>query len=287
MRKELEKDLKKKGEYIPQPSWRELQLEDMQEKPHLIFTIYDDEGNVIRKLNEPASKGMKRINWNLRYPSPYAVNANKFDPTKTGGSGWPAMPGTYKVSMQMWHNGELKELAQPKEFKLVKLFEHELTEAEKAEVAAFNQKIMDMVRVTNGTSKMIDELRSKLQTILQTSYSIANAPEELSNQARKLAKELEELNFKMDGVPAKASWEEIPPAQMPISKRVGEVAYTRSASLGAVTDTEKRSYAIVKEEIQPILDRLATIANTELPKLEKELDMLNAPWTPGRIPSWK
>ena len=49
LRKEKEKKLFEKGEFIPQPSARDLSLEEREIKPYLIFTITDDEGNVIRK----------------------------------------------------------------------------------------------------------------------------------------------------------------------------------------------------------------------------------------------
>lgn len=287
LRKETEKKLAKDNAFIPQPTWRELQLEGKEEKPHLIFTIYDGSKNVVRKLTAPASKGMRSVQWDLRYASPYATRTDKFDPTKSGRAGWPAMPGTYRVGMELWFNGKTTTLAEPVAFSIEKLYEKQMTDTEKQEIATFNAKISNMVRVTNGIESLLSELTKKIETIKQTAYTLDNAPSGLMDKARKLSVELEALNFKMEGVPAKASWEEIPPAQMPISKRVGEIAYTRSASTGGVTENEKRSYTIVKEEIQPVLVRLKEIAETDFPTLENMLDAVNAPWTPGRIPVWE
>jgi photosystem II stability/assembly factor-like uncharacterized protein len=63
LRKEEEKKLFEAGEPIPQPTWREMELEDKEEKSHLIFTIYDSEDNVVRQLTKAPAKGINRINW--------------------------------------------------------------------------------------------------------------------------------------------------------------------------------------------------------------------------------
>ena len=48
IRKDKEKKLSEKGEFIPQPTARELSLEEREIKPYLIFTITDEDGTVIR-----------------------------------------------------------------------------------------------------------------------------------------------------------------------------------------------------------------------------------------------
>lgn len=285
-RKEKEKELFEKGEFIPQPTWREMQLEDMEESAHLIFTITNESGEAVRTLTTAASKGMGQIVWDLRYPSPRPYITDKFNPAADGKSGWPVTPGKYQVEMKLWDHDTLVHLAGPVDFKINKLFENNLDASQKQELTAFNQKINNMIRVSHGVGKSIDNYRKRIESLLQTMYNMEEIPQKLVNDAREIAKELEALNFKMDGVSAKASWEEIPPAQIPISKRVGEIAYTRYASSGAVTETEKRSYEIVKEEIQPVIEDLKNIAENKITALEKELEQKGAPWTPGRIPTW-
>jgi hypothetical protein len=98
---------------------------------------------------------------------------------------------------------------------------------------------------------------------------------------------LEELNFAMNGLPAKASGEEIPPAQVPLNDRLGSITYTHMGSTSGITTTEKQGYEILKEEFPPVLAALKRIVETELPALEAELNNMNAPWTPGRLPDWK
>jgi hypothetical protein len=124
IRKEKEKKLFEKGEFIPQPTARELALEERELKPYLIFTITDEDGTVIRKLYKNASKGVGRITWNFTYSGYQPVRATeKFSPVsegegrgRWGGGGISVMPGKYFVSMAMYAKGEVKELAGPEPF---------------------------------------------------------------------------------------------------------------------------------------------------------------------------
>ena len=91
----------------------------------------------------------------------------------------------------------------------------------------------------------------------------------------------------MRGTPAKASGEEVPPAQVPLNKRLSNITYTHMGSTSGITTTEKQGYEILKEEFPPVLEALKQIVENEVPALEAELNKINAPWTPGRMPVWK
>lgn len=288
MRREKEKELFEEGAYIPQPSWRELHLEEMEEAAHLIFTISDLKGNVITKLVTAPKKGVNRLTWNLRYPSPYPVSADRFDPLKTGRqNGRHVMPGSYQVAIDLKDGDSLVKLVDPVQFKVEKLQLLTLPANDMAKVDAFNEKIANMLVAAEGAERLCAELIKKVETYRQTLYAMPNAPQGLLDKTRELATELEQLDFVLHGVPAKASWEEIPPAQVPVSKRVSEIVYTRYNSTGPLTQTEQRSYEIVKEELTPVLEILKRILENDVPQIETWLNELNAPWTPGRLPDWK
>ena len=292
IRKEEEKKLFKEGKPIPQPTWRDLQLENQEEKSHLIFTIYDAGGNVVRQLTTTPSKGINRINWDMRYSQPSSVRVSgSFNPVPESGrrraGGILVMPGTYKVAMEMWHEGELTSLAGPVEFVCKKLNNTTLPARNYSENVEFAQKVSQLAIAVVGTSQMIGEVISKVEHIKQAIYSTPGASQQLMDRARALGKELEELNFKMNGVPAPASGEEIPPAQVPINDRLGNITYTHSGSTSGITTTEKQGCEILKAEFPPVLDALKRIVEKDIPALESELNQINAPWTPGRLPVWK
>ncbi|MCB0834784.1 MAG: glycosyl hydrolase, partial [Bacteroidetes bacterium] len=67
-RKDAEKEAEKAKKSIQYPSFEALTEEDREQAPYLIFTIEDMNGQVIRRLTAPATAGLQRITWDLRYP---------------------------------------------------------------------------------------------------------------------------------------------------------------------------------------------------------------------------
>ena len=298
IRKEKEKELFKEGKPIPQPTLRELQLEEKEEKSHLIFTITDAENNVVRQLTKSPSKGINQIHWDLRYSIQSAVNVSgNFSPVAGGerggrrggggGGGILVMPGKYKVGIQLWHEGELKTLAEPVEFTCKKLNNTTLPAKDYNENVQFAKQVSQMAIAVVGTGRMITESTSKVEHIKQAIYSTPGASQDLMNKARALGVELDALNFKMNGVPAVASGEEVPPAEVPINDRLGNITYAHMGSTSGIANTEKQNYEILKEEFPPVLAALKRIVETDIPALEAELNKIGAPWTPGRLPVWK
>jgi len=107
------------------------------------------------------------------------------------------------------------------------------------------------------------------------------------DKVRALGVDLEKLNFTMNGLPAKASGEEVPPAQVPLNDRLSNITYTHMGSTSRITTTEKQAYEILSDEFPPVLQTLKNIVVNEIPALEAELNNINAPWTPGRLIDWK
>ncbi|WP_167605159.1 WD40/YVTN/BNR-like repeat-containing protein [Maribellus sediminis] len=288
LRKEEEKELFKEGKPIPQPSWRELQLEEQQEKTHLIFTIYDNNGNVIDQFSKAPSKGISRVNWNMTYAT--TVNSRiggKFNPVSNTGRGIMVMPGTYKVGLKMWHEGELTELVEPVSFVCKKLNNTVLPAEDYNENVEFAEKVNKLALAVVGAGRVINENIDKVENIKQAIYATPGASQELMDKARALGVELEKLNFTMNGLPAKASGEEVPPAQVPLNDRLGNITYTHMGSTSGITTTEKQAYEILKEEFPPVLSALKQLVEKDIPALEAELNKINAPWTPGRLIDWK
>ena len=288
-RKEIEKELFKEGKPILQLSWREAELENIEEKAHLVFTVTDEENNVVAKITKAPTNGINRATWNLRYDQPTVASIkDKFDPTKVkANNGILAMPGHYKVSMSLWANGELKELAEPVGFICKKLNNATLASKDYAENKTFAKEVSKLSVAMSGTNRLIAEIVKKMEYIKSAIYSAPSATQELMDKTRYVSKELEGLHFKLNGVVAKASWEEIPPAQMPLLIRLGNLTETHLTSTSAITSSEKMELEVLKEEFPPVLNALKNIVENSIPELESELNKVNAPWTPGRLPEWK
>ena len=89
--------------------------------------------------------------------------------------------------------------------------------------------------------------------------------------------------FIFNGPAAKASDEELPPMDMPLSQRLSNMASASYGTSGDITTIAKEQMDILKVEFPPILERVKK-AGQDLQNLDKQLDAIKAPWTPGRVP---
>ncbi|MCK4700114.1 MAG: hypothetical protein KAT38_07255, partial [Bacteroidales bacterium] len=263
--------------------------EGKEEKPHIRFTIYDDQDNIVRKFTTKASKGIQRITWDLRYEStsPVRLKNDEFDPMADGGGGILAIPGMYKVSISKVFQGKVTELVSPVEFNVVALNNTTIPAESRKEVFEFQEKAGELASTMQGAMRYTSDLSEKVEYVLQTLYRMPNSTPEMITEAKRIRNEIDEIKFVFYGHEAKASWEEVPPGQMPLQRRLRNMAYTHYGSTSPLTQTEKDAYSILFEKLPPLIEKLKKIGEQELKELEKQMDKAGAPWTPGRIPDWK
>ena len=288
-RKEKEKELIKDKKPIPIPTMEELRAEKNEVKPYLIFSITDEQGNIIRKLTKSPSKGISRITWNLRYQgmNPVNIKDGKFDPLSSGGNGMYVMPGKYFVSLSQNVNGKITELAEPVEFNAVVLNNTTLPAGDRAALVAFQNKLAEMSRVVQGANRLANDLMEKTQYIKQAISRTPSASPDIMEKANKIESQLEEIIWTFKGQTPKASREENWPAPPSINERLNSIVWAQWRSTSAPTQTMIDGYKIIIEEFEPVYQNLKNIMEVDLNILEKELDAAGVPWTPGRLPEWK
>ena len=287
-RHEKEKELFKDKKSIPQPSVEELRAEEREIEPYLVFSIMDDTGNEIRKINTKPSEGINRITWDLKYPSPWPVitSTEEFDPNEKVPTHMFAMPGTYSVAFHMETRDGYKEMGGPLEFQVSLLNNTTLPAEEYQDVINFQLKAAKLASAMDATERFAAEMMKKVILVKQTLSRMPGAPGELMGEALMIEKALEDIQFRFEGQEAKASWEEIPPAPMPFNQRLQWLIATRMGSTSGITQTEIDAYDILNEEFPPVIDELKAI-NQRVKELNDSLDAAGAPWTPGRIPEWQ
>jgi hypothetical protein len=285
-RKDTENTLWKEKKPIPYPSWDALRAEDNEEKPYLLFTITDTEGNVIRKLPASPSKGIQRVTWDLRYAgtSPVNLGSKAFDPMDKGPRGMMVMPGTYMVSLSQIVNGESVQLTEPQPFQAVVLDLATLPAQDRQALVTFQLEAAELARVVQGTIRAANELNTRIQHLKQAIHRTPAADNSLMEHARSMESKLREIRIALEGDPAIRRRNENPPTS--ISSRLRTLAYTHSRSTSPVTQTEKDACTILKEAFHPLYQQLRSLMEKDLPLLEKNLEEARGPWTPGRLPIW-
>mgnify|MGYP001218823398 CR=1 FL=1 len=290
MRKDAEKKLFEKGEYIPQPSARDLSLEEREIKPYLIFTITDESGTVINKMFKSASKGVDRITWNFTYAGYQPVSTTMFTPVseggrggRYGGGGISVMPGKYFVSMSMYAKGKITALAGPEPFVCKPL---DIVTMPATDPVARDKWIKDagtLAKAAYGAISYAGELNEKINTIMQVIHQTPEAPQSLMDEAVAVNDELDEINYLIRGISVGPSSEETPPSPVSLSSRLSSMSRSVYGNTGDISGIADQQMKILQKEFPVLLERIQK-AGKAIDALNAKLDQINAPWTTGRVP---
>ena len=286
-RQAAEKERIKKGLPVFYPSIDSLRLEDAQAEPYLLFTITDENNAIVRKLKAPAKKGLNRLVWDLRYASPGPVNFHSPDPSNPYDgleNGYLAMPGTYKVSLSKFEDGTITELVAPVSFQTKLLHGDALALSEKKLLTEFCKKVSDLRRLAGAANSYRDELAGKLKFMKAAVIEAPQKLEQLPAQLLVIDQKLTNINTMLNGDATLSRREfETKPS---INGRIGSIEYTLWGVSAAPTQTFVKSFEIASEQFNEVM-KLLTEADEDIVKAEVILEQNNAPYTPGRKPSWK
>jgi len=291
IRKEKEKKLFEKNEFIPQPTARELSLEEREIKPYLIFTITAEDGTIIRKLYKSASKGVGRLTWNFTHAGYQPVRpTDKFSPVsegdarnRWGGGGISVLPGKYFISMAMYAKGEVKELAGPEPFVCKPLDIVTMPATDAAAREKWLKEMTAFAKTAYGAMSYAAELDGKVNTIMQTIHQTPDAPASLMQEASALNDEMSEITYLIRGISVGASTEETPPSPVSLSARLSAMSRSLYGNSGDISGIANQQFSILKKEFPVLLERIQK-AGTAVDALNAKLDGIKAPWTSGRVP---
>ncbi|HEX6186737.1 MAG TPA: hypothetical protein VFZ40_01545 [Pyrinomonadaceae bacterium] len=287
-RQEAERAATRSGAAITLPSRAELSAEEEEEPPTIIFTITDSSGRVVRRLTGPITAGVQRVTWDLRYPAanlPPPPNPESEDPFAEPPGGPLVMPGAYKVSVSKRVNSVTTSMGEAQTFQVVVEGQERMTQADRAALVEFQTKVARLQRAVQGALDATNALTPRLAAIRRALLETPNAPASLLDEAAQLEKRKNEILRALRGDQAlRARNINLPPS---ISQRVNGIVGGQRLSTQRPTQTHFDQYAAAAAEFEGALMRLRQLIETDLQRLEKQMEAAGAPWTPGRIPGWK
>ncbi|ALO15927.1 Ycf48-like protein [Salinivirga cyanobacteriivorans] len=279
IRKEKEKELIKEDEDIPFPGWEKLDEEKLQEKPKIILTVKNLEGNVIRKIEGPAKKGFHRVNWNLKIASQRAINPDRTN-SNWQPEGHMVAPGKYTVTFSKQIDGVVTNLSEPMEFEVERMRKGALEGAEPDKVVAFWEEIEVLQGKMSAVSMAIQNTEKKMNAMEKALSRTDVDPTMLNSKMYNLKMELDRLRLKFFGSKAKS---EVGERNNPtIYSRISAAQMGTNNSTYGPTQTHKRSLEIAQKEFKKLKVQLKEIMNNKIPAVETELQELGAPWISGQ-----
>ena len=287
-RLKAQKAAEKKGEDFPFPSNEELRKEAEEEKPAILLTVNDADGNVVRRLSGSGSKGIHRATWDLRYPPaslPRPGGGGGFGGRRRGASGPFVVPGDYNVTLSRQAGGETTVLAGPEKFSVYTLGSSPLQSQDRGAMLAFQRKVGKLQGAVNAAVQTASDVNRRLGQIVRALRETPGDTDSLLQTTLSIEKQLKDVQVALSG--DSVLRQQNKPTASSISQRINSVVFSMFSNTSQPTQTMRESYRIAAEEFTGTLASLRTLVTVDLKNLEQQLDSIGAPWTPGRLPKWE
>jgi photosystem II stability/assembly factor-like uncharacterized protein len=272
---------------VPYPTNDELRAEAQEQKPEVYFVVYDESGAPIRRVKGSTDSGFQRVAWDLRYAAPTVKEKSddgEEDFPEAGQQGPLVLAGTYSVRMFEKVGGVVSEVAGPQPFKVATEGTASLSAADRAAQEQFLRKVSNLYRAVSGAVHSAEDVETRLKAIREALHEAPAAEKQLGAEADAIEQHDREILRALRGDIEVAKHSE--PVSSSINDRVNSVMEGERFSLARPTQSHIDSYNIAATEFTEQLAKLHTLVESDLTKLEKEMEDAGAPWTPGRVPVW-
>ena len=289
-RQRADRAAQQRGEDVFYPPWDSLRLQDMEEAPQMILTVADSDGRVVRRLTGGTAAGITSVTWDLRYPSASPIRAGGgggggFGGGFGGGGGGPyVVPGTYTVSLAKHVRDTTEPLGMTQTFEVYPL--DDVTNPRSPDVLAFQQQTAALQRAVLGANAAAGEAMRRIGLLERALHETPDMDPQLGTDLRAVEDSIRAVLWALTGDPTVRRRREATPPSL--TQRVGRITgQAFSRALHEVTGLQREQYDIVAAEFGGILDRLRRHVDVEMKQIEDRAEAAGAPWTSGRIPTWR
>jgi photosystem II stability/assembly factor-like uncharacterized protein len=276
-------DRSKSNEPPPYPTLDQLRAEDREIEPAVVMIVSDEEGNVIRRVSGPAKAGFHRVAWDLRYPPPSPIELKEPEPDVfSPPPGGPlVVPAKYTVRVVKRVDGVETALGSPQTFNVVPLYLSIMQEGDRAAVIDFQKKAAALQRTVMGAGKATKDALTRIQYVRRALDEIAGPDPKLVAQVNSIDTALRDIDDQINGDPILRRANE--PSGPSLLDRVN-TAVNGLTTTSPPTATHREALTSAQQQAATLLERLRKLVEVDLANVEKQMNALGAPWTPGRIP---
>ncbi|AUP77437.1 VPS10 domain-containing protein [Flavivirga eckloniae] len=279
-RKTNEKLKDKENEGIDFPGWEALEKEKQQEKPVILLTVKDSEGNLIKTIKGTNSKGFNRASWDLSYPD---RKGEKLKPVKKehswGNNKVLVAPGNYTVTLYKRVDGKTDQIGAPQEFKVVQLKEGTLKGASHDKIKAFSEDFQVFQKDLNVTSLVLSKQLLLIGAMKRAADKAINPSNTLVSKINSTRLKLLNLDKQLSGDKTK---DEIGEKFNPTPKDGETIGLFVAKTTYGPTATHIAAINRAKSQLKQIKSKLNSIIQDDLSQIEKDLKNAGAPWLEGQ-----
>jgi len=275
-RQAKEKTLREQGADIPFPGWDRLLEESMETGPRVMLLVSDEHDNPVRWIEGSTEKGTHRVNWDLRFPAPDAIDLTtpEFVPPWADESQGPlAAPGVYVARLFALDGDKVLQLGEMQSFR-VKPVRTAADGVDYTQVARFQQDTSVLIRAIADAGEELKRTQDLLLHMKAAAINAPRAPATLFGRLDAFGIELGKLETRLSGNRVRERLNET--AVPSIGDRAYNAANTWNMTQ-APTSTQKTDFEIAKTDFAAFTADLEALLKNELVQLEADLEAAGAP----------
>jgi hypothetical protein len=229
---------------------------------------------------------LQRVAWDLRAP------AHQLPPNRPRGEleelfddplvGPYVVPGKYTATLSQRVGGVVSQVAGPVTLNVVMDPHNGDTIADQIARWQFQEKLQGLRRDIAGSLDLANSTKTRLDAIVKALDATPAAPRPLHDQARALHRRLGTILVELQG--DRRLGARSVPAPVAISERANNISSEMNRTLARPTATHEQQFQIASELLVGPRAALKGLVDTDVPAIERELERLRAPYTPGRVP---
>jgi hypothetical protein len=271
LRKEDNKKLKKDGKDIVYPSFEDLTKEDNERETFLVFVIKNAQGEIIRQLTSNVSKGLNRLNWDMKVVSKSLITDAKDAPYKTSGAQL-VTPGKYSVSIFLNRRGQWIDLEQTENFEIVAYPNY--SKEMHNEMFAFQEEVNEFNTLYSAFNDDFAKTKKRLKLMQKAYYTAQKQDKDLYNSIVECQDKMDAMQILISGNPSISKRNANQEASL--NDRFGLIRYTVSSYTGAPTGTIVKELKIVKNQFALIEADYKKIKAEKIDIIENGLKAIGA-----------
>ncbi len=283
-RKAEEKALRERNADVPFPGFERLAAESIESGPRVLIAITDASGRTVRTLVAPAKAGTHRVSWDLRGPSPSAVDLSPpgfVAPWSSGPTGPLVAPGRYTASLVIVSASGVRTVGAPQSFE-VKPVPNTAPGVDLRAVVAFQEASAEQVRRLNAVNGEISRVRNELRHMREAVLRTPRATPALLLRVDSVGLALTAISTRLNGTGARGRLSESDVPSVADHIYGSTSAWTTRQPPTAV---QERGLALGTAGLTEVSAALRALVSGEFSALHAALAAAGAPYVPGgRVP---
>ncbi len=201
IREKQESETEKSGGIISTPDWKVLEEEKNEISPGVWLFIYNEGGDIIRKIKAKNSKGFNRISWDLKTESTQSLTEKNYT---SGAMGYLSAPGSYTAELFKQLEGKFSSISSKVAFEVKPFVSNAKNGSSPDQVVEHWKNVSQIRNKTNDLQHDLNQVDNSIKVMLKAYDKAKSNEPALQEKLLELRKDLLALQQRIGGSKARS-----------------------------------------------------------------------------------